>query len=612
MIETNCLENDTISMMQIVSMPKEEKMRYLLNKFSTQKWIPVPSDEWEQFCELLKLNSLLKKPLDLSLDTWFFINEKSKLEWLKLHPNQEILDSNLFTDPDNFIEIAKEHHKVEERRGNSYLIHLPGTHFRPSVDVVKPLQPQNFEKNVELPSYLGKKKSIDKENLFNKKSAFNNATQFEDLSINSFSKSKDPSTPIFTNSDQTQTLPDAKILTPQKKAKKEKKNDSEIMIVDDDSKNLSKIEISSSPKKSKAISQTQIENRSLQKLKTDSIIVKKPFEVSSHILRAPPSSAYRSLYPVNVNVCPPGDDILKQAHSTMHQDMLRMTKRFDFFMHEFMKMEEDLQEMRTNFEKVVDFATRSLSRREKQALLTELKENAKNQKKKENNNSEAYQDSVKSDPDDDEYDKLIKREQLKQLRKQTNINTNIYTAEIDPSSRANTLTQWRKQTQLEISTQLQKSSELIDVPEMLRQQWKSSGERKVKAKDLKESKTDDIERQDFEYEPESKRKQENEDLVLDPETMLSMLAEDDSKDKKEEEKEERKRKRSNKKDSKTESIRTNNTMARPFDEMDEEGFEDDEIEPDLPDEDIELNDGKIGLFDNTQDFMGADLDEDMD
>ena len=184
MIEIDCQGSDSITMMQLNSMPKESKMRFLLNKFSTQKLVPVPSDEWEQFCEFLKLNSLLKKPLDLSLDTWFFINEKSKIEWLRLHPDQEVLDSKVFTDPDNFIEIAKEHRKVEEGRGNSMIINLPGTHFKPNVDLLVPQNIQKSDITGNLPSYLGKKKSSESNNIFSRKSTYNNATQIEEIPSN--------------------------------------------------------------------------------------------------------------------------------------------------------------------------------------------------------------------------------------------------------------------------------------------------------------------------------------------------------------------------------------------------------------------------------------------
>ena len=82
-----------------------------------------------------------------------------------------------------------------------------------------------------------------------------------------------------------------------------------------------------------------------------------------------------------------------------------------------------------------------MSRREKQALLSDLKQTSKSIKKKEGDGDEVNNNSLKCDPDDDEYDMLIKKEQIKLIQKQKEINTNIYTAEIDPNSRVDSFTQ---------------------------------------------------------------------------------------------------------------------------------------------------------------------------
>ena len=91
-----------------------------------------------------------------------------------------------------------------------------------------------------------------------------------------------------------------------------------------------------------------------------------------------------------------------------------------------------------------------------------------------------------------------------------------------------------------------------------------------------------------------------------------MLAEDDSKDQKEEEKEEKKRRKKSK--DKSNDVKTQSHPApRPFDEGKQGRWEDEDLEPDLPDEDITgINDEKIGLFDEDPDMIGADFDEDMD
>ena len=119
------------------------------------------------------------------------------------------------------------------------------------------------------------------------------------------------------------------------------------MTIDDDSENGSPIKRSSSPLKSKAICQSQLESHVSQKLKIDPVSqIKKSILPNNTYSSSQIPAAYRALYPVNVNVSPPGDEMLKQAHSTLHQDMIRMTKRFDFFMHKFLKLEQDLQEMK--------------------------------------------------------------------------------------------------------------------------------------------------------------------------------------------------------------------------------------------------------------------------
>ena len=418
---------ETVTLEQLMAMPKENKMRFLLNKFSMQRWVPIPSDDWEQFWELLKLNSQLKKPLDLSLNTWYFINEKAKTEWLRMHPDQEIIDSKYFTDQENFIEIAKEHQKVEQRRDNSTLIHLPGTHFRPTIEVVKPVQTSQVGDLSDLPNYFGKKKSKNSDNIFSRKSTYNNSTPIENISPNSTFDWKSSNPIIFDNVSTGQVLSDIQNILPQHA------NDSDDTKMEVDCENSK----SSTPSKQSTTIQKQeiIQSASNSFLKSESQTIKSINSFTNPLSNALAQSTHHAMYPINANMNPIGEEMNKKAHTTLHQDMLRMTKRFDFFMDKFIKMEEDLKEMKINFEKVVDFATKSESRKEKQSLLTDLNSTSKSLKEA-SNVSNPSSTSIHSDCDDDDYEKLIKKEQKRQIKqeKYTNGDIDISQSSVSPIS----------------------------------------------------------------------------------------------------------------------------------------------------------------------------------
>ncbi|CAI2361730.1 unnamed protein product [Moneuplotes crassus] len=586
---------NSTSSMSYSMMSKEEKMRFLLTKFAMPRRALVPSQDWQHFGDLIKLNAQLKKPLEICNETWYFMNDKIKDTWSKMIPEHTYTCMVLYSESDKFLEFARSMGKVDDSEPNSCYCNIPGTHFKPELERCK--YSKEGSANSEMPNYFGSKKKAKKDP-FAKKPELNYPDPLQSIENQIHSPKKvmlrfndEFSSPKSHTQAATPPIP----LAPSKTSKSTKpslaSSASNPMIIDSDSEN-DQTQISPAPTPYKSPSTTPTP----------------PFSTSTPTHTSTPA-ALHTAYPINVNLNPPLDSIPKRADTTLHQDMLRMSKRFDFFMTKFSKLEDDLTVMKESFQKVVEFATQTLSRREKQNLLKELEQTGKTK-------------VVKENPDDDEYDRVLKKEEEKEQKRQEVYNTNIYTAEIDPSQRIHTLGEVKRQTQQSINTQLMENTEKIDVPEVMRKTTGVSGERNIKAKDLKEvrkreSLTQGVSApQDLaaSQDPFQRAARPGEE-VLGIEDMLTMIHNEDLKDKKEEEKAKKKRGRKPKNATQTEKAPKTNTQVEK--ELEENlamqsqqsfGITAEDIRNELK-EDFADEDCRMGLFDEDQEMSAEDPDE---